>query len=364
MLKFQAKNKGIRLESVNKLRKNKSETTAESNAKPSTADMIRSDPNRLRQVLLNLVGNALKFTQSGFVRVTVEEVLDSGAMSEEIEQKETLACVQFKVEDSGCGIKPEDLPKLFHLFGKLENKESRKVNQTGVGLGLAISQNLVRCLNQNKENEEIKVESKFGAGSKFYFNLHCMAHEENQRDINALSEGWEEMSTRLDVVGLRKCHEQTMAASIPCMKITKIGRNSKNKACLRRKNVLLVDDDQINILVLSKYFSSFVDCSYDVAFNGLEAVDLIVKKSKNNEFYDVILMDCNMPVMDGFEATRQIKSLINQHLIPKVVVIASTANVSASDRKECYECGMSDVITKPFTRKQVRSKLDEWFRAK
>ena len=146
LIKFQAKRKGLQFEFHNKL--------------DPKRQMINSDPNRLKQIILNLLGNALKFTEKGAVTIVLEKALQGEVTN--------------SVKDSGCGIKKEDIPRLFNLFGKLESKESLKVNQAGIGLGLAISQSLTKLLNMNRPGAEITVQSEFGKGSVFAFDLYDM----------------------------------------------------------------------------------------------------------------------------------------------------------------------------------------------
>jgi signal transduction histidine kinase len=143
LIKFQAKEKGLdfKLENHIEVKEEKRQY------------LVDSDPNRLKQVLLNLLGNALKFTSQGSIRVILESEPDRYII---------------KVIDTGMGIKEEDQKKLFKLFGKLEDEKSMEVNKSGVGLGLAISQSLVKILNNNHEDAEIKVISEINKGSCFY----------------------------------------------------------------------------------------------------------------------------------------------------------------------------------------------------
>ena len=133
---------------------------------------------------------------------------------------------------------------------------------------------------------------------------------------------------------------------------------------IKTKNILVVDDDQINILVISKYLKSFNDCKFDLAFNGRQAVDTVLQKSKELFFYDIILMDCNMPIMDGFEATKQIMAMVKESSIPNLIIIASTANASQIEYEKCFESGMTDYLTKPFGKVLLREKLDKYFSSK
>jgi CheY-like chemotaxis protein len=329
LIKFQAKQKGLLLTFENHF------------PRSSFPVNFSSDPNRLKQIILNLLGNALKFTEKGQIKIIIEppsQDLESKRKIFHKENKIIEASVIITVQDTGCGIKEEDQIHLFQLFGKLESSESKRVNQAGIGLGLAISQNLVRFLTNNKE--EIKVKSEIGKGSSFSFTLHSITNQNDE--INEEDEeffGTDEPPTM-------KCRTFSFR-KLSLMK--------------KRKRILLVDDDQINILVLINFFKTFEDCDYDLAFNGLQAVDIVKQKAREKLFYDIILMDCNMPVMDGFEATRNILQMVEKSEIPLVAIIASTANASPHDYENCFKMGMVDYIAKPFLKAQLRAKIDDCY---
>ena len=128
----------------------------------------------------------------------------------------------------------------------------------------------------------------------------------------------------------------------------------------RVKRLLLVDDDHINIIVLTKYVELFKECPFDVAFNGKEAVELVRKSAEMENYYDVIFMDCNMPIMDGFETTKIILEMARKNLIKSVPIIATTANVSPLDRDYCFKCGKVDYLARPLTKSQIREKIDKY----
>lgn len=333
LIKFQAKKKGLCF-------------TIENKFPPETALEVKSDPNRLKQVILNLLGNSLKFTQKGFIKITMEP-----AQTEEIRERGGAhPTVKISVSDSGCGIKPEDIGKLFRLFGKLESSEAKKTNEAGIGLGLAISQNLVKCLNQNKSNEEIKVISEYQKGSTFYFNLYPMTDFENDFEDMEITKNFD-FFYNTDEGG--KNHPPEFVLTPNEIIIPNFQRKNKHY------QVLLVDDDLINMMVLTKYFSTFDDCKYDTAYNGLEALNLVKSQAKAGVYYDVILMDCNMPIMDGFEATREILNLVKAGIIQNIAIIASTANASQLDFENCFRNGMVDYLSKPYSRNQLRKILDK-----
>ena len=128
----------------------------------------------------------------------------------------------------------------------------------------------------------------------------------------------------------------------------------------KKHRILIVDDDQINIMVLSRYVESYGDFEFETAFNGKQAVEIVTSNAERGLFFDIILMDCNMPVMDGFQATRLILELSKKNIISKVSIIASTANASPEDFAKCHENGMVDVLFKPYGKHVLRSKLEKY----
>lgn len=128
----------------------------------------------------------------------------------------------------------------------------------------------------------------------------------------------------------------------------------------RKKRILIVEDDQINSLVITSYINCFYDCVYDVANNGMEAVEKFKDSVEKKDYYHIIFMDCNMPIMDGFEATKIILELSTKKKTPAPSIVAITANISPIDHRYCYDCGMIDYLAKPFTKSQIREKIDEY----
>jgi CheY-like chemotaxis protein len=122
-------------------------------------------------------------------------------------------------------------------------------------------------------------------------------------------------------------------------------------------NILVVDDDQINILVAKNFLNSFTDFKFDVANNGSDAINIITNNARENKYYDVILMDCNMPIMDGFETSRVLNQMIINRKIPNLSIIACTANASPLDYEFCFKSGMCDYISKPFSKSELRAKI-------
>ena len=265
------------------------------------------DMGRLHQILLNLVSNAIKFTDSGFIRLRVLSLLE-----QEVRGKAGLL-VRFEVQDSGMGIATSEQGQLFKEFSQIDHSHTRRFG--GTGLGLAICKRLIDLL-----EGEIGVESQVGKGSKFWFMLPL-----------ELCEG---------EAGLVK--EENSEIKGPKFD----GRSPQN--C----SVLLVEDNDTNRLVAGRYLQK-AGFKVEEACNGLQAVEKA--KEKN---YDLILMDVSMPEMDGMLATCHIRAEGGHNA--KVPIIALTAHVMAGDRELCLEVGMNDYLNKPIEYSALLKALERW----
>ena len=249
-------------------------------------NMIMGDSVRLDQILINLVGNAIKFTNEGRVkiRVEVEQTVDDQVM------------ILFSVIDTGIGVSPDKLETIFESFSQAGNDTTRKFG--GTGLGLAITKQLVEL-----QGGKIWVNSQLGNGSRFNFLLPFKLSKSSQEPV----------------------------AAKPKQKTSKkfYGRH-----------VLLVEDNHFNQIVAKKTLSMFqVKC--DVAENGRIALEKLHENS-----YDLILMDIQMPEMDGYEASKQIRKLSEP--VSNIPIIAMTASALKGDEQKCLQAGMNDYISKPF----------------
>jgi len=258
------------------------------------------DPTRLRQVIVNLVSNALKFTKQGEVKISVE-VLQNNNDSVDI---------KVTVSDSGIGIAQSALDTLFNAFTQADGSTTRKYG--GTGLGLAIVSQLVEMMNGT-----LGVESEEGKGSSFWF------------------------------IANYPCTDEACASAENTVK--------QNTTVTLNAKVLLVEDNPINQMVAQKMLEKF-GLKATLADNGVEALKLL-----EEQIFDLVLMDCQMPEMDGFDATRQIRKLDIKTLYDKrLPVVAMTANVMSGDRERCLEVGMDDYIGKPVQRDQLETVLRKW----
>lgn len=323
LLKFQCQRKNIEL---------KTEIPAELNDQ-----ILYVDHRRVQQILLNLISNALKFTNHGFIKLSISKNLNTIPPT-----------IEFSVEDTGIGIKEIDIPKLFQLFGKLDQKNPN-VNQTGVGLGLVISKHLLELLWRDKhKNANIWVKSIVGKGSTFGFRLPLDIEEDEEINEEYLYKDKKVMETMsFHRFFTNNENSQTRLASSNCNSPTNI-----RKKCIK---LLLVDDDQINLFVLGKYLEAF-GISYDTAYDGKMAVEMIFKdKSK----YNLILMDCNMPIMNGYEASSKIKEILLKFGSEDIPILALSANTSSKEIEMCFQCGMTGYLAKPVSKQQMKEKLQQ-----
>lgn len=256
---------------------------------------LKGDSLRLQQVLINLVGNAIKFTEQGYVSVSVDI----------LKQDEKKALLSFSVSDSGIGIPPEMLERLFQPFNQLDDSISRRFG--GTGLGLVISNDLLKLM-----GSKIDVQSLPGQGATFSFSIEL--------DVDPTPE-----DSIVSTVGPAK-------SSRP-IEMLEQARNE-----LKGMRVLVAEDNAINQIVIGKFLSLLgIDCV--VAGDGEEVLSLLAVQK-----IDAILMDIGMPIMDGREATRRIRQQPQWRDLP---IIALSAGITEPERDECQACGMNDFIGKP-----------------
>jgi two-component system, sensor histidine kinase len=265
---------------------------------------VKGDAGRIRQVLLNLIGNAVKFTDHGQVNVRAKRgpVLDDARV-----------VLLLEVEDTGIGIPPEALSRLFTPFFQADQSDRRRFG--GTGLGLVISKRLAEAM-----GAELTVESELGRGSSFLFRLPL-----------------ETLSSTPDVL------PEEPAADDPPASLA--GR------------VLLVEDNPVNRM-LAVAMLHRLGLRPAEAENGLAAL-----QAMDGTRFDLVLMDCQMPVMDGFQATRAIRAREHGLLAPHTPIIAITANALSGDAERCLEAGMDGYLAKPYTLKALRETLAPWLEA-
>ena len=411
---------------------------------------IKADPVRLRQILTNLLGNAVKFTTEG--EVVIRALSQPGQL--DTAKKNTHCCIRFEVEDTGIGIAPEVIPNLFQPFTQADSSTTRKFG--GTGLGLTISRQLVTLM-----DGELKVRSEEGKGSCFYFDVEFEIsdslpsnHKINREQQSSLKGMYalivDDNSTNREILrhyltawkmdyveaddgnrALEKIRDaqtagrpfevayldmqmpgmdgielsRTMAddsdlAMVKRIMLTSSGPmtdQERQDACLHaalakpyrqsqlldatldvltlksdRKNtkaaseekaddsnfinskLLLVEDNAVNQKVALAMLGK-LKLTADIANNGREAVEAVEKQD-----YDLVLMDCQMPEMSGYEATEAIRKKETEENTSHLTIIAMTANAMEGDREKCLESGMDDYISKPIKLDILKKTLSQW----
>jgi len=272
---------------------------------PELPSSLMGDPGRLRQILLNLVSNAIKFTSRGHVEVAVRVLSDDGRQ----------ARLRFEVRDTGIGMNDDAKSRVFKAFTQADNSTTRKFG--GSGLGLSIAMQLVQLM-----GGEIGVDSQIDQGSTFWFELSLAHGQGAVEPPNALPT---EAPNALPP-------EQAQGIVVPA-------------GTLR---VLVAEDNLVNQQV-ALCMLELEGCSADLAADGDEALAAVQRND-----YDLILMDIHMPNMDGLEATRQIRAWEHstQRVAP-IPILALTASVLADDRDKCVAAGMNDFLSKPISREAL-----------
>jgi signal transduction histidine kinase len=264
---------------------------------PEIPETVSGDPSRLAQVLINLAGNAIKFTEKGMVEIR------AGVKTISSQQ----ADIEFSVTDTGIGIPQDKINSIFESFTQANSDTSRKYG--GTGLGLTISKELVE-LHQGR----IGLESKPGLGTRFFFNIPYSLSQE------------------------KRTEHTPEAAQDPTESLHGI-------------SVLLVEDNDFNRVVAEDTLNEYLkNVRIGYALNGREAVEQV-----EHSDFDLVLMDIQMPEMDGYEATRTIRSLVTDKR--KIPIMAMTANATPEEIAKCFESGVDEYISKPFVAEELLQKM-------
>ncbi len=256
------------------------------------------DAGKIRQVLMNLVSNALKFTPHGEVRVTVECASQNGLIAE----------VRVSVQDTGVGIPQDKLDLVFEKFSQVDSSNTRRYG--GTGLGLAIAKELIAVMGGT-----IGVESRLGQGSTFWFALPL------------------------------RLESAEPTAAVPAARVDL-------SSAVSQIRVLLAEDNPVNQKVAAGMLKR-LGVQTDVAANGIEATEKCARQT-----YDVVFMDCQMPEMDGYDAARELRR--REGSARRMIIIALTADARAGTRERCLDAGMDDYIVKPIKLEDLRQAIERW----
>jgi len=260
------------------------------NVDANIPDTLIGDSTRLTQILVNLIGNALKFTEKGHISLSITgKTIDKGEL-----------LLDFRVADTGIGISSEKIPHIFDRFRQAEDTITR--NYGGTGLGLSIVRDLIQLQRGN-----INVESNLGKGTVFSFSIPYMISSE-------------------------QITEREISSSIPCLSTPDYPLH-----------ILVVDDNEMN-QSLMRYLLEQWNFSFDIASGGFEAIELLKEKQ-----YDLVLMDIQMPGMDGYSVTEYIRTTLKK----AVPVIAMTAHAMAGEREKCLSNGMNEYLSKPISENEL-----------
>jgi len=374
---------------------------------------IYTDKEILYQVLINLIGNAVKFTFSGGITMQIRP--DASLEGHLI----------FEIEDTGVGIKSQDQSKLFRMS---DVSTAESVNTHGAGLGLTISNSLVKALNAKSNENSITVKSEPGKGSIFSFSVFNNSDPKNgDHSIE------EDLMDFLEEIGSPEIESKIHAYSYKAIEPSKIFDGTKshvsspihslfdqedfsliqtkqasynlNSSSIKRRRfasdnltvtgtfrhmnkersisivitppdsgtlkarisaqlgtlsgwVLIVDDNAFNLMVAKKIVKE-TGCQVKTAMHGQDAIEKVKKHfEEEEEFFKLIIMDCQMPIMDGYQATSILKEMMTKNEIPTCAIVALTANDTEKDKLKCRECGMDDFLSKPLKEEDMYKVFD------
>jgi len=376
------------------------------NMDPKMSKYICNDPNRVQQVVNNLLGNAIKFTLEGSITIQVEPLSDRK--------------VAIKVVDTGIGIEPANIEKLFKAFGKIDSKKNRELNPQGVGLGLTISNTLAKVLCSQKQISGLNVTSEINKGSTFWFVIDDQIYEldpfevEDEDDENKnLDENMEELMGRLNpfqenlvsnsifnyattLTSFKDAvspvfrgtilptsfgstgHDHTSPTKTEAA-TTEIDKNPANKGKqkvhkkelamhehisgalqkIKEKSgtiptILLADDDEINHMVFKNFLGMF-EVEIHSVYNGKQALQKIQERKTlgSDHQYSLIFLDVEMPIMGGIQCAKELRNLIDQKQLANLPIIGQSGHGGQEEVQKCKQAGMTHYLQKPIAKNKL-----------
>ncbi|KUF77975.1 Histidine kinase A bacterial sensor protein [Phytophthora nicotianae] len=330
IFKFKARERGLKLE-----------LKCDDNVpKVAIGDVVR-----LRQVLLNLLSNAIKFTNEGSITVTCSVVYTP-------ELPKAFKKLLFQVIDTGIGMDAEEKMRLFSLFTKLER--TRQNNPTGSGLGLAICKQLAELM-----DGQIGVDSELDVGSNFYFTVVVRLLD----DIDAKGLFYAANDLLTDASGAASPNVDTSNVNSSDSAVSAAAVNAANNAKVvipRQARILVAEDNEFNWEVV-KCFLQEADHLLQWEVNGRDALKAY---TENHTKFDLIFMDCEMPVMDGYTATKAIRQFERENDLPRIPVLGLTAYAMSGDRQKCLGSGMDEFMVKPISKNSLLKAIRQWMRVR
>lgn len=293
---------------------------------------LMGDEGKIAQVLGNLLHNAVKFSRKGTIDVTLSLLPAEGRAADDV-------CLEVQVRDQGAGMSPEAAKRIFEPFVQGDDRIVRV--HGGTGLGLAICKELVELM-----GGELTCESHLGRGSLFLFQVHCrrLPTEDLLRESQASA------AIRSDASHNPQPAVQQTSQRIPEQR-TDVSADVSGAHAIR---VLLVEDGEINRQLVHILLRR-MPCEVEDALSGYEALEALGERH-----FDLVLMDCMMPGMDGFETTRGLRQMERERQLSRTPVVAVTASAIEGDRERCLDAGMDDYLAKPFSAQQFEALVRKW----
>lgn len=337
---FNLKDELNRVEKLIALKATQGNNTLEVKISEDIPELVIGDANRLGQILLNLLSNAVKFTSNGTVTLSAQVA--------EINEKKQTTNVLFSVIDSGIGLEKEQLDTLFDPFVQAQDSTTRHFG--GTGLGLSICKNLVEMMGGS-----IHVISIPKVGTTFHFTIDfgmiSVSPEERKYQQNPPNNNLSNLQTTKAIADNEEVSESKNLSAGQSHAATK--QHLKDTHALSGKNILLVEDNIINQKVARGILAKYGMLTTE-ANNGEEALNIL--KSKDDNYFDAVLMDIEMPVLDGISTTKHIRQKISLRSLP---IIAMTAHAMVGDKERCLDAGMNDYIPKPVDPNQLIKTLEQ-----
>ena len=307
---------------------------------------FQSDPERLKQVLIKLCDYLIDQNEKAPRLKLKYELVKSDEKQEKL---------MITIIDNNNQSQPSLKTFNFKFFGHLDNMLPRDLNTKGVNLSLAASAKLLSLMNPSQKSDQPIINIIYDSTSGFGFKFEIQNMSQNYFDVDLeriTSENFGDCSEKIEPIAYYKYNRSSPTCKTSDELISSADQSKKNI------RILYAEDDHINRIVMKRYLSAFTHIKLECVENGLEAVKMI---DCENPLIDLIFMDCNMPILDGYQATQEIRAIGKKRGHSRIPIVAVTANVLHRDLEHCLEVGMDDYLTKPFTKEDIKRKIDRIF---